>query len=623
MSTAAEMVSAFEDRLVPRVLDGRVVPFVGAGISVGARIPGNPDFLPSVSWMEERLGAELRDRCKELAAPLKQQLEQFTSKSPKLDQAADLLTWLAGASHLCKVLQIHAFAQLTPQPAHRFLGYFAREGLITEIITTNYDTCIEQAFRASFGDSSDYVGTSRASDALSVVFNLAHYRAHAGRSRTAYGDPVLHLYKINGDAADYETAVAEYEHNRDPQRLEQRAARIILTERQLQTFRDEMWARDLYADRVRSRSLLFCGFGSDEPQVRHHAMLLMEEMQRQSHPVKEWNDIPKLPNAPFFAVYEPYLAFNQLQVLTGFTVAHARLGMPTDGTTALRIAHSNAFVGAFAEVLESSPASKWGPRLQADLFFEKLFQAVWLRRVKEELQVGRVFHGWLRSLVIEHRAWANWLMERIGATSRAPTTLDSDEQKCATRWALFGIAEQFFGRTNLPTNFMEFVHAAQTGGTQLSQGSDYYLSLREDPLFILLLLLFLVWLTGARGQEKISFGYLGAEPGLGLRIPVYSSAGVTRVVYLVKEGVRENVSRWAAQIPDQVWLIEIPGNERVVPTYAPPVIADSWVQPLSLRPVTLLRRTAAAVVRVACTPEADPVEVLSRVFATNFHQEAL
>lgn len=41
-------------RLVERVLDGRILPFVGAGISQNALIP-NDDFRPSVWWMVQQL----------------------------------------------------------------------------------------------------------------------------------------------------------------------------------------------------------------------------------------------------------------------------------------------------------------------------------------------------------------------------------------------------------------------------------------------------------------------------------------------------------------------------------------------------------------------------------------
>ena len=43
-------------------------------------------------------------------------------------------------------------------------------------------------------------------------------------------------------------------------------------ERQLQNWRERKWARDLFNDCLRSRTLVFSGFGSEEPQVRHTAL---------------------------------------------------------------------------------------------------------------------------------------------------------------------------------------------------------------------------------------------------------------------------------------------------------------------------------------------------------------
>lgn len=80
--------------------------------------------------------------------------------------------------------------------------------------------------------------------------------------------------------------------------LEKAAERIVLTERQLQTFRDQGWAHDLFKDRARTRALLFCGFGSEEPQIRHTALALMEEFSRNGR-VDNADDVMGLPNAPF------------------------------------------------------------------------------------------------------------------------------------------------------------------------------------------------------------------------------------------------------------------------------------------------------------------------------------
>ncbi|CAN95840.1 hypothetical protein predicted by Glimmer/Critica [Sorangium cellulosum So ce56] len=654
MPSTQKMIEAFE-RLVGRVLDGRVVPFLGAGISQGARIPGDRTLEPSVRWLQERLEGELHrilhgrpddspaeqpaqrtaSLVEQLNAVLWPQVRQHHEGNcprprpapppPKLDHAADVLTWISGATRLCDVLRIQDFTQLAPLPAHRFLAYLVREGLVTEIITTNYDTCIEQAFRESFGPTDDAKSAARAEQALAVVFNLAQYRLHAGRARTVHGDPVLHLYKINGDAADYKAALDEHQRHPDPARLERRAARIILTERQLQTFRDELWARDLYADRARSRSLLFSGFGSDDPQVRHHAMALMEEMQRQSQPVNDWQDLWSLPNAPFFSVYEQHLTFNQLQVLAGFAIAHVRPGTPPGGRSALEAACGNALLGHFGGVLdESQNNGKNGPRLPADLLFEKVFQAVWLRRLREELLPGRTLDTWLRSILREHRAWADWLLVHSGATKSAPKSLDSREKRAEARASLCGIAETLLARRDttggraLPSVMalclMEWLYAVRTGGAPMAPSSDYYLPLREEPLLIPLTLLFCLWIASDDDEPgRIELDRVRPIPGIGLklRIPGDSKAGrVERCVYLVKEGAfQEDVAAWPDPAPGIVWIIEIPGND-LLREDRPPVVAG---QPLTV--VRIERRTAAAVLRAARIPSAMPLEVLTQVFA--------
>jgi hypothetical protein len=484
MADMEKMVEAF-CRLVDRVIDGRVVPFVGAGISQEARVSGNSDFKPTVGWLQDRLGKELDLEpsldgllqaqivgvLKNVDPPLRSspwpkapQVDSKTrespvsdqepkespskEKGPQLDCEADVMTWRFGAARLCEALNIDAFTKLTPLPAHRFLAYLAREGLITEIITTNYDTCIEQAFRNSFSSDERWEASdTRVADIpLAVIFNLSQYRTHGSRQRTRADDHVLHLYKINGDAADYVAAVEEYHRHRNAQRLEDRAARIIVTERQLQTFRDEMWARDLFSDRVRSRSLVFCGFGSEEPQVRHHAMVLMDEMQRQSEPEVSSREFGDVPNAPFWAEYRPRVSFAQLQVLMGFASAHVRPSDPRDAApdVVLKAAFLNVLLGPFAMFLKGPTFQDEKQELEADLFFERLFHAVWLRRFAQEITIGSVLHTWLRSVVLEHRAWADWLLVGPSTEERNPGVRESAEDLPRKHAELFGDTEQMF-----------------------------------------------------------------------------------------------------------------------------------------------------------------------------------
>ncbi|CAE6869979.1 hypothetical protein R69746_08343 [Paraburkholderia aspalathi] len=48
-------------------------------------------------------------------------------------------------SELAHILQIRDFADLDPTPAHYYLAFLVREGLISELVTTNYDCNLERA----------------------------------------------------------------------------------------------------------------------------------------------------------------------------------------------------------------------------------------------------------------------------------------------------------------------------------------------------------------------------------------------------------------------------------------------------------------------------------------------
>lgn len=69
------------------------------------------------------------------------------------------------------------------------LVYLVREGLIREVITTNYDCCIETAFADSLPPG------AMPDEQLGVIRSLEEYRHEAGR-HTEAGH--LLVYKING-----------------------------------------------------------------------------------------------------------------------------------------------------------------------------------------------------------------------------------------------------------------------------------------------------------------------------------------------------------------------------------------------------------------------------------------
>lgn len=294
--------------------------------------------------------------------------------------------------------------ELVPRPAHRYLAYLAREGLVGEILTTNYDPCIERALLASFGPrwplrSAD-VDLATSDDArlrehlvkreppprdrleshvpLRVVTDLETYRRFGGHGRTSchLRRPILRVYKLNGCAASYaEDPVGE-------------AERIALTERQLQSFRENHWARDLFQDRVRSQILLFSGFGSNEPQIRHTVNLLTRELSNNPRGAAGW---PR----PFVHERGPSLTFNQHQILAGFCDAAS-----SGGTRDLSEPHEQAFLGGDAEILARGTGAE-PPRdggLDADLFWHAIFVAA-LRPLVQHYTARRgVFYRWLAGI---------------------------------------------------------------------------------------------------------------------------------------------------------------------------------------------------------------------------------
>ncbi|SER20169.1 hypothetical protein SAMN04488038_1209 [Solimonas aquatica] len=158
-------------RLVERVLEEGVVPFLGASFSYGAWFPNGEQSQHD--RMSMQLNAYLSTALKgcraapspdagseqwppECAAHCSPESRSFCTIRRSNPKSLALLAELVGLAHgtrtVCDVLKIADYAELRPQDSHRYLAYLAylaREGLIREVITTNYDCCIEWAFDES------------------------------------------------------------------------------------------------------------------------------------------------------------------------------------------------------------------------------------------------------------------------------------------------------------------------------------------------------------------------------------------------------------------------------------------------------------------------------------------
>lgn len=279
------------DHLVERILAGACTPFLGAGISSQSKKQGE-DWSGHKVWemarkvvhatvirLLRRLPIEERSLCSKChgkylsrlatSCPIPPKIKctcricalRQIEKQSRLAEACEAYLWEYGElpddkrhyRDLVNTLEIAEFANLDPTPAHIYLTYLAREGLLTEFITTNYDCNLEKAYRATFSPAVQNAG-------MDTIASLEDYTRLAGeRGETRPGKDSRHRpkqYKINGCAGKLKNDKAEAEN-------------ILLTEGQLQGWRTRHWAEDLFRVKFRSSCVVLVGFGNEEPQIRH------------------------------------------------------------------------------------------------------------------------------------------------------------------------------------------------------------------------------------------------------------------------------------------------------------------------------------------------------------------
>ena len=397
-------------RLAGVFIEGRGLPFLGAGVSNNACIPSDRSIEPTVGWMIREL---LKEACKRLCPKkhrkwvslmgfnpseereiisliglqdgskgenarkrrlknLEKDLEKIAERiSGQLGKFCEVLEQLEAFSHaeIVKFIKIKDFARLEPLPAHYYIAFLAQETLVNEVITTNYDCCIEKAVEyAMVGNSTEEKKDN--SRAVSI-FDLKSYRDHGARRLFPYNlAAVLRVYKINGCAGQLRNN-PEY------------ADSILLTERQLQHMDDRSCARDLLRDRARSRSLVFSGFGSDEPQVRFTVLRLLEEFSQSNFRAHD----PK--NAIWMHVFGSQRSFPQNQIMHGYWNRHnqdsSKEKIEEHTFSGNDVSKLHTYLGQ--ELLHFN-----GGKLLADLFWQVVFQIVFLALM--ERYTRPPYQGW-------------------------------------------------------------------------------------------------------------------------------------------------------------------------------------------------------------------------------------
>jgi len=261
------------------------VPFLGSGISIDCEYIGtNTSF--SNNEGKGHVVTGMKSKLKNNGRNLGEKCEQY------LWQSSDDLK--EAFKKLIEVLQISEFTNLNPTVGHFCIALLVREGLLTQIITTNYDCALERAFLQSFGRKCNAKNKNERDKSCGKHAIIVHNQKscvnqHPGLRGS--GD-CLHLYKINGCACALN--IEPYYHSR-----------ILLTTKQLQNWRDRRWAKDTFRVILRSNTVLFSGFGSDEPQVIHTVHQILDEYSclNEKQNGKTLDKLP--PNTPVIHQYEP------------------------------------------------------------------------------------------------------------------------------------------------------------------------------------------------------------------------------------------------------------------------------------------------------------------------------
>lgn len=142
-------------RLVKRLLEGGVVPFIGAGVSYDCTTNESGNKLAYTPDMTCNACRALGDRYRNKPERCVGRKNSSCVNRRSLSEVCEEYVWRHGHSYrklVTEVLKIGEFTKLKPAAAHRYLAFLAREGLVEEIITSNFDTCISEAFAQTFED---------------------------------------------------------------------------------------------------------------------------------------------------------------------------------------------------------------------------------------------------------------------------------------------------------------------------------------------------------------------------------------------------------------------------------------------------------------------------------------
>lgn len=178
-------------------------------------------------------------------------------------------------------------------PRQHALARLAREGLLPVLLTTNFDTLVEGAYRLNGFRANDpacleegptvYVITQRRQyfdwgagpDGARVLKIHGCVRAYGQVRASAEPD----LSRLCGSPVGAPVLDSQRESAREMRRA---LAAIVYTYREIQHWRDDAWSRDLLRSLIRTHDVVFMGYSARDPVIHDTFRSVYEEMGRAS-----------------------------------------------------------------------------------------------------------------------------------------------------------------------------------------------------------------------------------------------------------------------------------------------------------------------------------------------------
>jgi hypothetical protein len=258
--------------LATQVEDSALLPLIGSGASIdcGAR---------TVTQLSKRLLRGYRAQVPRDRWPTNVDERE---KNVDLGNFADAILQSAGQRAVVEALGLRnedQWPSVDAVPDHfcgyRILARLARESLISEAITFNYDCCFERGLKDEGFQLGPHgpQGNKQWPDRATIVSD-AETNALIERRGTFV------LTKPHGCAARYRRQRLKglFDGERPEQETERPEQDIVICRSQLLDWRDDLWARDVVTEKARRHVVLLLGFSGADPVINATVTRALEDV---------------------------------------------------------------------------------------------------------------------------------------------------------------------------------------------------------------------------------------------------------------------------------------------------------------------------------------------------------